>query len=72
MKKVTLLNWRRKKMPKNKTLDSTVKKSKVKSIGDFVKKYTAVAHIGDLHIMLSRVKFTKRQIKNYKHTLTSI
>jgi len=53
-------------MPKNKTLDSTVKKSKVKSIGDFVKKYTAVAHIGDLHIMLSRVKFTKRQIKNYK------
>ena len=36
------------------------------SVDEALKKPTAVAHIGDLHVMLYDITFTKRQIKNFK------
>lgn len=39
---------------------------KIETVSDLIKKPTAVARVGTLHIKLYDITFTKKQIKNYK------
>lgn len=47
-------------------IENNIYKGHCTSVDEVLKKSTAVAHIGDLNIMLYDITFTKKQIKNFK------